>query len=141
MMASRESQPGIQRIDAVGPTALGDAVAATRRFASEHELGTRDRAHLCIIVEELVANLFDHGDRAGDRRISVQFDRRDSAIALVIEDDGPAFDPRSAAANGEVPARGGGAGLRLVEAWSNVVGYESRDGGNRLDVQVPLIDS
>jgi len=37
-----------------------------------------------------------------------------------------------------VPVRGGGAGLRLVSAWSEIVSYGSDDGRNRLEVNMPL---
>src|SRR5512147_1005560 len=41
-MPSRESQTDRQRIDVAGPTALGDAMAATRRYAVDRDLGERD---------------------------------------------------------------------------------------------------
>jgi serine/threonine-protein kinase RsbW len=139
-MASRESPPDPQRIDAVGPTALGDAVAWARRYASDHGLVARDVARLCVIVEELVTNLIEHGG-LGDLQIGMELARRPSALALVIEDSGPPFDPRSATLEDAVPARGGGAGLRLIDAWSEVVGYASENGRNRLELSLRLSDS
>ena len=138
MMASRESPPEGRRIDFVGPTALGDAVSAARRFAIDQDLGSRDRAHLCIIVEELVANLIEHG--GGERRIGLQLARCPSAIVLAIDDDGAPFDPRNAPDDAAIPARGGGAGLRLVSAWSRIVDYRSAGGHNRLEVEMPLTE-
>jgi len=139
-MASRESPPDPQRIDAVGPTALGDAVAWARRYASDHDLGARDVARLCLIVEELVTNLIEHGS-LGDLTIGIELARRPADLALVVEDNGRPFDPRNAEHQDAVPVRGGGAGLRLIAAWSEVVGYASENGRNRLELSLSLSDS
>ena len=139
-MPSRESQTVKSHARVAGPTALADAVSATRRFAVDQGIGTRDRAHLCIIVEELVANLIEHGRNGVERQIGVELARLPSAITLAIEDDGAAFDPRNAPASTGVPARGGGAGLRLVSAWSRIVDYRSADGRNRLELEMPLTE-
>lgn len=139
-MASRESPTDPQRIDAAGPTALGDAVAWARRYASDHGLGARDVARLSVIVEELVTNLIEHGG-LGDLKIGIELARRPAALALVVEDNGRPFDPRGAELQDAVPARGGGAGLRLIDAWSEVVGYASENGRNRLELSLPLSGS
>jgi serine/threonine-protein kinase RsbW len=137
-MPSRESQTDGQRIEVAGPTALGDALAATRRYAIDHGLGDKDQARLCIIVEELITNLCEHGVCDLDHEISVELARQDSAIALVVEDNGAPFDPRTAPAAAEIPARGGGAGLRLVRSWAEIVSYETLDGRNRLELRLSL---
>lgn len=139
-MPSRESQSVKSKADVAGSTALADAVSVTRRFAVDHGLGTRDRAHLCIIVEELVANLLEHGRNGAERQIGVELSRRPSMIVLAIEDDGAAFDPRNAPNSTGAAARGGGAGLRLVSAWSQIVDYRSADGRNRLELEMPLTE-
>lgn len=136
-MPSRESPPDPQRIDAVGPTALGDAVAWARRYASDQDLKARDVARLCIVVEELVTNLLEHGGLA-EPQIGIELSRRPAALALVIEDNGPGFDPRTVDPQDTVPARGGGAGLRLVNAWAEIVGYASDNGRNRIELSLPL---
>lgn len=120
-----------------GPTALGDAVAATRRYASEQRLAPRDEARLCIIIEELITNLIEHGDGA-EQPIAIDLARVGPAITVVLEDGGPPFDPRNPPDPIDIPPRGGGAGLRLVRAWSQVVGYEIAGGRNRLELSVPL---
>jgi anti-sigma regulatory factor (Ser/Thr protein kinase) len=137
-MPSRESQSDRQRIDVAGPTALGDAIAATRRYAINQRLGNRDQARLCIIVEELVTNLCEHGICDVEREITLELQRHNSAVALVIEDNGAPFDPRAMSAPAGIPARGGGAGLSLVKSWSEIVGYESANGRNRLELKLPL---
>ena len=135
-MPSRESDG--QRIEVAGPTALGDAVAATRRYALEQGLGELDSARICLIVEELVANLCEHGVCDLDHQISIDLGRRPGAIDMLIEDNGEPFDPRSASMESGVPERGGGAGLRLVTSWAEIVGYDANGGRNRLQLIMPL---
>ena len=128
-------------MDVAGPTALGDAIAWTRRYALEQCLGERDLARLCIIVEELVTNLCEHGICDLDHKISLELARQDSALALVVEDNGAPFDPRSAATGAPIPARGGGAGVNLVRSWSEIVGYDTVGGRNRLELKLLLSGS
>lgn len=133
-MPSRDSQT-VNRIDVAGPTALGDAVAAMRRYAVDQGLAPTHQARLCIIVEELITNMIEHG--GGERRIGLQLDRQGDAVRVAIEDDGPAFDPRDFA-DSAIPERGGGAGLRLVRIWAESIAYQSSGGRNRLELFVPL---
>jgi len=137
-MPSRESQSDRQRIEVAGPTALGDAMAATRRYALDQQLGERDQARLCIVVEELITNLCEHGlcDTAHD--IGLELVRRPDAIEVTIEDNGTPFDPRSAPERLVPSPRGGGAGLGLVRAWATITSYESNDGRNRLRLTLAL---
>lgn len=103
-------------------------------------LDPRDEARLCIIIEELIANLLEHGREPAERRISFAIARQDSSVQISIEDDGPPFDPRSAEFDAPIPDRGGGAGLRLVRAWAEVAGYRTAEGRNRLDLTMKLTD-
>jgi len=140
-MPSRESQTDRQRIDVAGPTAIGDAIAWTRRYAVDQQLGERDLARLCIIVEELVTNLCEHGVCDLDHQISIELYRQAAAIMARVEDNGAPFDPRAARTDGPVPARGGGAGINLVRSWAEIVDYESAGGRNRLNLRLLLSDS
>lgn len=140
-MAARESSQERLRIDVSGPTALGDAVAWARRYALDQGLGPRDLPRLAIIIEELITNLCEHGVCVPEREIGLELARLDSTVELVIEDNGAPFDPRSASSQKDVPERGGGAGLRMVAAWSEIVGYHSNAGRNRLELLMRLADS
>ena len=95
-------------------------------------------ARLCIIVEELITNLCEHGICDTEREIDLELFRHASGLGLVFEDNGAPFDPRTMTAEDEMPQRGGGAGLRLVRAWSEIIGYESGDDGNRLELLLAL---
>jgi serine/threonine-protein kinase RsbW len=139
-MPSRESQHDRQRIEVSGPTALGDAIASTRHFAIAQGLARRDQARLCIIVEELISNLCEHGICETDREIAVELLRHRDSVGLVFEDNGAPFDPRSATDAPDMPPRGGGAGLRLVKAWSEILVYDTANGRNRLELKLPLAD-
>jgi serine/threonine-protein kinase RsbW len=139
-MPSRESGKVRKPIHVAGPTALGDAIAATRIYALELDLKARDQARLCIIVEELITNLCEHGVCGTEREIALELVRYPSGLGLIFEDNGVPFDPRSVSDTGDVPPRGGGAGLRLVRAWTDVVGYESANGRNRLELLLALAD-
>ena len=121
-----------------GPTALGDAIASTRGYGLELGLGERDLARLCIVVEELITNLCEHGVCDTQHDIALELFERPSGLGLVFEDNGAPFDPRSVPGGDDVPDRGGGAGLRLVNAWSEIVGYETAEGRNRLELLVRL---
>ena len=140
-MPSRESGEARRRIRLAGPTALGDAIASTRGYGLELDLGELDLARLCIIVEELITNLCEHGVCDTEHEIAVELFRQAGGLGLVFEDNGAAFDPRSAVDVEDMPDRGGGAGLRLVRAWSQVVSYESANGRNRLELLLALTGS
>lgn len=117
---------------------VGDAIAGARRFAVGQQLDARDEARLCIVIEELITNMIEHGGHHVGQPIAIKLSRVASQILVQIEDQGPAFDPREWIASGQVPARGGGAGLRLVMAWSTIVAYRSDKGYNRLELSVLL---
>lgn len=97
-------------------------------------------ARLCIVVEELITNLCDHGICETECEIGLELSRQSYGLVLVFEDNGAPFDPRTVSDAGDVPARGGGAGLRLVHAWSTIVGYQSANGRNRLELTLALSD-
>jgi len=137
-MASCESGEVRKRIHVGGPTALGEAIASTRLFGLDLGLAERDLARLCIVVEELITNLCEHGICETEREIVLELFRHASGLGLVFEDNGAPFDPRTTSTEDEMPQRGGGAGLRLVRAWSEIIDYGSSEGRNRLELLLAL---
>lgn len=137
-MPSRDSEDDLETLAVAGAGLLGDAIAGARRFARAHLLGPRDEARLCIIVEEIVANLIEHGGHDPAEPVHIRIERLGDDISLTIEDRGAPFDPRQPSGDRQSPDRGGGAGLRLVKAWSTITGYENSAGGNRLSLSLPL---
>ncbi len=117
--------------------ALIGAMAATDDFACAQALGAHAAHRLAIIVEELVTNLIDHAVHGRDITFSLSFDAADGSPMVVLEDDSDPFDPRAVPlAQMPNPVRGGGVGLTLVTAWTDIVSYDYASGRNRLVLQL-----
>ncbi|WP_293394844.1 ATP-binding protein [Phenylobacterium sp. RIFCSPHIGHO2_01_FULL_69_31] len=117
--------------------AVGRALAATRAFCQQAELGRDAAERLVIVVEEWVANVVEHGAPPPGSRIGLRLVQGSGAIRITMTDAGRPFDPRQEAFKGPNLERGGGAGLELLRAWSRVAAYGSRAGRNRLVLQMP----
>jgi anti-sigma regulatory factor (Ser/Thr protein kinase) len=137
-MGARESDPGKLTCILRGKTAVTDASLAARTFGEAQWLTEDECARLCIIIEELVANLFDHGALTDDHEVSLSLAAEPGGIRIVIVDPGAPFDPREAPTPRERPDRGGGAGIDIVRAWAQVVDYTPVPEGNRLELLLPV---
>jgi serine/threonine-protein kinase RsbW len=96
---------------------------------------TAMRLDLCST--EIVTNIVTHGHTDhGAHEIALQLARRGNELALEIQDDGPAFDPRLAeelpAATSLEEARVGGWGIALVRRYSDGLRYHRSGGRNCL---------
>jgi serine/threonine-protein kinase RsbW len=116
-------------------TAVTVAVATTRQFALD--LPTRVADRLAIIIEELVENLVEHAVQPPGAVIRLGIRVEAGRVWLTLVDEAAPFDPRSAAMM-PIPARGGGAGLALVRAWTRIEGYDREAGCNVLKLSMPL---
>ena len=100
---------------------------------------SRDRAHL--VFEEIVSNVIRHGFADANFHI-VQAGARMGAAELMLcfEDDGRPFNPTAQPepprASSLEEASIGGRGLMLVRAVASWIGYEWREGRNRLTVMI-----
>ena len=137
-MGIRDSIPEPLRRTFSGTNAVHAATEAARRFAGGVDLGATEASHLAIVVEELVTNYYEHSGAGADDTIALELSRRDQELVLTLIYSGPPFDPRSAPIDGTVPARGGGAGLKLVRSWASGIDYHQTGGLNRLTVRLPL---
>lgn len=115
---------------------LGADIAGLGRlypWLEEQAAGLPDtlRHAMHVALEEAVVNVAMHG---APTAIRVRLALEATAAVLVVEDDGPAFDP--VAAPGAGPREGpGGAGLKLLRHFCRDMGYV-RDGGmNRLTLR------
>ncbi len=115
--------------------AVGAALAAARGFADAAGLAPEPARRLAIIVEELVANLIDHGGLGADDVIDLALARHPGHIALVLGDPAAPFDPRLAPLSADLPPHGG-AGLALVRAFAAAIDYGRCNGRNRLEVRI-----
>jgi anti-sigma regulatory factor (Ser/Thr protein kinase) len=126
---------------ALNEETLRGALALAREFAGECALDSTANARLAIVVEELVENALTYGARPGDVDIVLELSFASGRLSLVLEDAGATFDPRDAPEPALPRAGdGGGVGLAMVRAWSEVVSYERRGGRNRLELRIPIDD-
>jgi len=96
-----------------------------------------------VAAEEAVMNVAMHGIGLGRNEvINVRLLRENAAVALVVEDSGPEFDPVAApeVANSislDGPGAGG-VGLRLLRHYCKDMAYHRDAGVNRLVLRFPL---
>ncbi len=96
-----------------------------------------------VALEEAVMNVAMHAyGPGGDGEITIRLLPQGNAVALMIEDSGPAFDPTTAAERAApkslAEARPGGLGLKLLRHFCPDIGYERVDGRNCLTLRFPL---
>ena len=121
--------------------AVSSALACAKDFIARAPCGPDAEAKLAIIIEELVANVIEHGLAEADSEIQIDIVAIGQDIGLTLADGGIHFDPRSVASPQDLPPeRGGGAGLALVRSWSNIVSYARIDGRNLLRLIIPQHD-
>jgi serine/threonine-protein kinase RsbW len=108
-------------------------VAQSAGLASED----LDRAELCL--DELVTNVVRHGgDGARSVTFTVSARRKAREFLVVVEDDGPAFDPLQVPApvfaSSLDQAEAGGRGVFLIRSIADELRYERGNGRNRVTI-------
>ena len=121
-----------------GANAVTQASDAARAFGEAQWLSEDETARLCIIIEELVANLYDHGGVSRDEEITLTLASEPEGLIITLTDPGTPFDPRQPRKNADPSDRGGGAGIDIIRSWALITGYEVTDEGNRLELLLPL---
>lgn len=121
-----------------GGMAIIGAVEAARAFGESQWLGDDELARLCIVVEELVANLYDHGGLTDQDEVSLEFEVDPDGIRISIADPGAPFNPWSAPRKSQAAERGGGVGIDIARAWAEFVSYGPTPDGNRLEFLLPV---
>lgn len=117
--------------------AVRKALESARDFAGRVACGGDTEARLCIIVEELVANLIEHGNAPPESEIMLELAAIGSDIGLTLSDEAVPFDIRAAEIPANIPPeRGGGAGISLVLSWARVIDYVRVDGRNVLTLVI-----
>lgn len=137
-MTPRESNPDCQIFRLQGDTAVAQAADAARTFGQSQWLADDELARLCVVVEELVANLYDHGGLTDADEVELGFVAEPDGVRVSIVDPGIAFDPWTSVPRNDRPDRGGGAGIDIVRAWTQLLSYDSSDGRNRLELLLPI---
>jgi serine/threonine-protein kinase RsbW len=121
-----------------GADAVTQASDAARAFGEMQWLSEDETARLCIIIEELVANLYDHGGVGRDEEITLTLASEPKGLIITLTDRGKPFDPRQPRRKSDPADRGGGAGIDIIRSWAVITGYEVTDEGNRLELLLPL---
>ena len=104
----------------------------TREFANSTALSPLAADHLALIVEEWLNNVTEHSGAPAGGRIALRLQHRPGLVRLTVTDAGKPFDPRNVSFEGPNLARGGGAGLALIQAWCRITDYRRVSGRNRL---------
>lgn len=118
-------------------TGLVLAIRAARAFAAQCGLEATAADRLCVVVEEWLSNVVEHGEPAPGSRLMMRLERDEGGLRATFTDAGQAFDPRHTPAfEGPNTERGGGAGLELVRAWADIADYRYTRGRNRLVLRV-----
>ncbi len=137
-MTERDSE--VERVcrRLTGAKALIEAVETAREFGTQQWLSEEELARLCILVEEWVANLYDHGSVSPSDVIEIELDAEKDGLRVAITDPGKPFDPRHLPIDFVRTEGGAGAGIDLMKAWANVVSYDIFPTGNRLVLLFPV---
>lgn len=121
-----------------GPKAVVDACEAAREFGASQWLEDDELARLCILIEEWIANLYDHGGLSLEDEIILAIACEPAGLRITIRDPGKPFDPRNIPAHLERFERGGGAGIGIMRAWAEFAGYAATPDGNQLEMLMPV---
>ncbi|MES2903863.1 MAG: ATP-binding protein [Pseudomonadota bacterium] len=121
-----------------GATPVSDAADTTRAFAIKNRIVGADLSRLCVIVEEIFANLIEHGGVGPYDMVDLSLSSDPDGVRIVIVDPGQPFDPRSVRPAHRLPDRGGGAGINIVHAWASHIDYRPSAGRNQLTLLIPL---
>ena len=137
-MTTGESGKDRTRCRLAGDDAVIQASDAARAFGEMQWLSEDETARLCIIVEELVANLYEHGGVGHDDEVILTLVSEPKGVAITVTDPGTPFDPRQPRRKAAPSGRGAGAGIDIIRSWAIITGYEVTDEGNRLELLLPL---
>jgi anti-sigma regulatory factor (Ser/Thr protein kinase) len=137
-MSPRESNSDRMTCQLHGSKAVSQAADAARVFGEAQWLTEDELARLCIIIEELITNLYDHGGLREIDTVELSLHSERDDIRIIIADSGKPFDPRSAPTKRQRPERGGGVGIDIVRSWAQIVAYDVTPEGNRLELLLPL---
>jgi serine/threonine-protein kinase RsbW len=119
------------------PSELTRVSAWVNAWSERFHVPERTAASLDLCATEVVTNIMTHGftDQAA-HQITLRLDRQGDRVALEIDDDGRAFDPRLADPPPDAQtledAEIGGWGIPLVRRFSDGWRYRRSGGRNHL---------
>ena len=128
---------------------IRSALDALEALSAAHGLSKALTWPVEVSLDEVLANVVRHGlEGRGDAatvqvELALEMDALPPVCELVVTDDGPEFDPLSAAepdTSAGVEDRAiGGLGIALVRKLMDEAEYERRDGKNRLRLRRRLV--
>jgi serine/threonine-protein kinase RsbW len=138
----RPSRPTSTRIEAAANlSGLERVLGGYERFVRRHRVGDDVRADMFVALEEIASNVVRHGAGLGTSRMVVTLTVSRASFQVVIEDDGPKFNPLTARPPDlDLPAtrrRAGGLGILLVRKLTECT-YSRRRNGNRVRLRRTL---
>jgi len=116
-----------------------------QEFWSAADLPPAETVTFELALEEIFMNVVMHGSPAGRvPRVDVSLALYDGCLTLMIEDDGPSFDPLLLAAPDVTASleerRVGGMGVYLVRQMMDAVRYQRLGGRNQLSMTKRVAD-
>ena len=136
-MGLGDSNQGTRMVQIGGATPVTDAANVARDFAVANQIDGSDPSRLCVIIEKLFANLYEHGGVTHDELVKMSLSTSVRGVRIVVVDPGCPFDPRDAKSSKRRSERGG-AGIAIVRSRASQFDYRRSEGRNRLELLVPL---
>lgn len=112
-------------------------------IASASAIPPQTAFRLELVLTEAVTNIMDYSRRPGEAgHIQISCELHDDTIEVVVNDDGPAFDP-TARASVSLPksldeARPGGLGIHLMRQYASAMSYRREHDRNILAMTLPI---
>ena len=118
--------------------ALTDVLAFTEQILEKHECSMKLQTAICVAIEEVFVNVahYAYGERQGDVKLSISFDKETREITFQMVDKGIPFDPLKkpepditlSAEEREI----GGLGIFITKKTMDLVTYTYENGENIL---------
>jgi serine/threonine-protein kinase RsbW len=118
-------------------TEIERVVEFAERFGEEHQLPAEVVMTIHLVLDEVVANIINHGyDDTAEHQIRVTLAFDDAELGIRVEDDGRAFDPLQAPPPDlDLPLEErpvGGLGIHIVRSMMDAVEYQRNGDRNVL---------
>ncbi len=119
---------------AVDVAAVGRAISFAKQSAAANAVKTSIEHKIIVVLDDVLTNIVSYGfDDPTGHEINIEFDLKRRRLAVIVTDDGRAFDPLSQPApdmtGGVENVAIGGLGLELIRHLADDVSY--RRGADR----------
>ncbi|EKD35956.1 MAG: RsbW1 [uncultured bacterium] len=105
-------------------------------------LAPKTVAEINLVLEEIITNIIEHGDRAKKYPIAITLSKNDQELTMVVSDEGPSFDPTAChPPDTSLPLnkrKCGGLGIHLVRTFCHCCSYIRAGDSNILTMKRTL---